>query len=184
MSRGSFSGLEGQVLASKDNQHTHGFCLAPSRATPGYGVSQSKQHKGRPDRPQRDPGSQSQAELLLNSDPKAAPLGLQVLFFLSINRGRTLLFHIPPTPATVWPVLSPSSWLKKSLISPCPGVSVPPSLARKSRLRSLSAVSSRWRRGQIHSSKDRVVSWPKSTQWRVRLRLLGSTPSSIGEDYE
>lgn len=49
-----------------------------------------------------------------------------------------------------------------------------------------------WKRGQVHSSKDRTVSWPKSTEWKAELVGFrkhslfhpGDTRSDLWKDLE
>lgn len=113
MSRGSLPVLGGQVLARKDTS----MLIASARATPAYGVSQSKQHKDRLGRPQRDPGSQSQAELLLNSDPEAPSL-----VFLSINRQHTLLSTHHWASSLVLPSIDRGRALLLPTHDPCHGM--------------------------------------------------------------
>lgn len=100
------------MLASR-HQHTHDF--NPSQSL-SWQRSRPKQHKDRPSRPQRDLGSQNQAELLLNSEPEASgPV------FPSIGRGKFPSLAATQLPAQEEPHFS---------ISLCSGVIFPPSLAR------------------------------------------------------
>lgn len=128
--RGLPPSSRGPGASQQRHRHTHGFCLPPARAAPGYGVSQPKQHKDRPDRPQRNPGSQSPAELLLSSDPEAPSL-----VYPPINRDSSPVPHLPPPPRDgEFSSLAATQLLAQEEPHPSmssrSGVSFPPLLAR------------------------------------------------------